>query len=390
MRAFLKWLGVGLAAILVVALGVAVWKQDEIRRLLAVNSLFAEDRIVHNFTHMDGAFLHVPLPRGDEPVSPLPQGAPMTMPEGFAQWSVDRALTSIVVLHDGRIVHEDYLLGTTAEDRRISWSVAKSYLSALVGILLEEGALPSIDVAVTDYVPALKGTAYDGVRLVDLLTMQSGVLFDEDYLNYDSDINRMGRAIALGQSLDSFTEALTARFQDPGVSFKYVSIDTHVIGMVVRGATGRSIADLLSEKIIAPLGLEADPYYVTDGAGAAFVLGGLNMRARDYARFGLMFEQDGQYQGKQVVPADWVDRSTRPQAKTAEGKFHYGYQWWMPADPVPGEFFGQGVYGQYLWIDQNRDVVIAINSADRGFRTAGVRTANIAMMRAISAAAAGR
>lgn len=390
MRAFLKWLGVGLAAILVVALGVAVWKQDEIRRLLAVNSLFSEDRIVHNFSHMDGAFLHVPVPRGDGPVSPLPQGAPMTMPDGFGQWSVDRALTSIVVLHDGRIVHEDYLLGTTAEDRRISWSVAKSYLSALVGVLLAEGALPSIDVAVTDYVPALKGTAYDGVRLVDLLTMQSGVLFDEDYLNYDSDINRMGRAIALGQSLDSFTEALTARFQDPGVSFKYVSIDTHVIGMVVRGATGRSIADLLSEKIIAPLGLEADPYYVTDGAGAAFVLGGLNMRARDYARFGLMFEQDGQYQGKQVVPADWVDRSTRPQAKTAEGKFHYGYQWWMPADPVPGEFFGQGVYGQYLWIDQNRNVVIAINSADRGFRTAGVRTANIAMMRAISAAAAGR
>jgi len=155
----------------------------------------------------------------------------------------------------------------------------------------------------------------------------------------------------------------------------------------MRGATGRTIPDLLSEKIIQPLGLEKQPYYVTDGDGVAFVLGGLNMTTRDYARFGLMVAQDGVYGGKQIVSKAWLRASTVASAHTSPGEGGYGYQWWVPAlNPKEGEFFARGIYGQYIYINRLKGVVIACNSADLGFRDKGeVANANIEAMRAIGA-----
>ncbi|GGO59545.1 hypothetical protein SAMN05444398_109154 [Roseovarius pacificus] len=386
MRIILKW---GLRLVLMALLAavvVGLWKREEITRLWAVNTLFDEGKIVGNFSNMERAFLTVPVSRGDGPVSDLPQGEPMALPEGVTDWIAARDLTSLLVLDEGRIVHESYHKGTGAEDRRISWSMAKSYLSALFGILLDEGAIGSIDVPVTEYAPQLAGSAYDGATIRNVLQMTSGVEFDEDYLDYDSDINRMGRVLALGGTMDGFAAGLTARAAQPGERWKYVSIDTHVIGMVVRGATGRSIPDLMAEKVIAPLGLEAAPYYLSDGESVAFVLGGLNMRTRDYARFGLMFEQMGAYQGRQVVPADWVAASTRASAPTGPGEMGYGYQWWMPVNAPEGVFMARGIYGQYIYIDQTRNVVIVVTAADRQFRDPGAHAENVGMMRRIAEA----
>jgi CubicO group peptidase (beta-lactamase class C family) len=386
MRKLMRIAGRVLAIAAVVLLAAGLWKRDEIMRLWAVNSLFAEDKIVANFSNMEGAFLTRSVPRGDGPVVPLATGEAMTLPAGAGDWIDARAVTSLLVLKDGHIRHESYHLGTAETDRRISWSVAKSYLSALFGILLEEGKIASLDDPVTKYAPLLKGSAYDGASIRNVLNMASGVTFDEDYLDYDSDINRMGREIALGGALDQFAADLKDSFAAPGGTWQYVSIDTHVIGMVVRGATGRSIPDLLSEKIITPLGLEQAPYYVTDGDGVAFVLGGLNITTRDYARFGLLIEQDGRYNGQQIVPADWIAASTRPSAPTKEGKIGYGYQWWVPIGAHDGEFLARGVYGQYIYIDQDRDVVIVSTAADRKFRDKGVNRANIEMFRQIARA----
>ena len=386
MRIFGKWLGRVLLAIILAAVVVGVWKREEIQRLWAVNSLFSEDRIVHNFSNMNAAFLNVPVLRGDGPVSDLPRGAELTLPPETEQWIAERNVTSLLVLKDGEIRHESYHLGTGAEDLRISWSVAKSYLSALTGILLAEGAIDSLDDPVTKYAPLLTGTAYDGGSVRNVLNMASGIVFDEDYFDKNSDINRMGRVIALGGTLDEFTASFHDRFADPGTQWQYVSIDTHVIGMVIRGATGRSIPDLVSEKIVAPLGLEHDGYYITDGAGVAFVLGGLNFTTRDFARFGQMIAQNGDFGGRQIVPADWIAGSTRPSAPTEPGKIRYGYQWWIPEDAGPGEFLARGVYGQYIWIDQTRGVVIVTTGADRHFRDQGVHRGNVAMFRKIAEA----
>lgn len=386
MRTILIRTGWVALAMVLTASAVGLWMRDEIARLLAVNTLFSEDRIVANFSGMDRAFLTAPVPRGDGPVSALPQGPEMTLPPQVADWIEARRVTSLMVLRDGRVAHESYHLGTTAADRRIGWSMAKSFVSALVGISLARGEIASLDDPVTRYAPALAGSAYDGATLRQLLQMTSGVAFDEDYLDYQSDINRMGRVLALGGSMDGFAAGLTARAAPPGTRWAYVSIDTHTLAMALREATGRALPDLLSERIIAPLGLETAPYYLTDGDGMAFALGGLNLTTRDYGRFGLMVARMGRHEDRQVVPADWIAASTVPSAPTPEGARQYGLHWWMPADAREGEVYAHGIYGQYLYIDRARGVVIVVTAADRGFREPGVGAGNIDMLRHLAAA----
>ncbi|MFT6648819.1 serine hydrolase domain-containing protein [Pseudophaeobacter arcticus] len=364
--------------------GFGIWKREEIQRLWAVNSLFAAEKIVSNFSNMNAAFLTTPVLRGNGPVSVLPKGREIPLPAETEDWIKSRSVTSLLVLKSGKIRHESYHLGTTETDLRISWSVAKSYLSTLLGVLMKEGVIASLDDPVTKYAPLLTGSAYDGATIRNVLNMASGVTFDEDYLDYNSDINRMGREIALGGTLDQFAADLSETFVAPGEQWQYVSVDTHVIGMVIRGATGQSIATLLQDRIVAPLGLERDLYYITDGEGVAFVLGGLNITTRDYARFGLMIEQDGQYNGQQVVPADWIATATAASAPTQPGKIGYGYQWWIPVGAEEGEFLARGVYGQYIYIDQARDVVIVSTAADRKFREEGVNKINIEMFRKLA------
>ncbi len=380
------WLGRLLLTMVLAAAVVGLWKRQEIMRLWAVNSLFDADRIVQNFSHMDRAFLTVPLPRGPLPTSDLPYGAATDLPTGADQWIKDRTITSLLVLKDGQIRYEEYFQGTTPQDRRISWSLSKGYLSALVGILLAEGKIASLDDPVTAYAPLLKGGAYDGATIRNVLNMASGVVFDEDFMDSNSDINRMGRVVALGSTLDEFTASFTQNLAEPGDAWKYVSIDTHVIGMVIRGATGRSVSALMAEKIIAPLGQEYDGYYLTDGAGVAFVLGGLNLTTRDYARFAQMILQNGSYSGQQVVPPGWIAESTAASAPTEPDRYGYGYQWWIPVDARPGEFLGRGVYGQYLYIDQAKGVAMVVTAADRDFRRSGIDRCNLGMFRRIAEA----
>lgn len=379
-----------LRVLLVIVVGVAALgliKREEVARLMAVNTLFDADRIVGNFSNMDTLFRTAPVVSPAAAISPLPQDARMALPDGAADWLVQRNTTGIVVLSGGAIVYEDYFLGTEATDLRISWSVAKSFLSALLGVLIDEGAIASLDEPVVTYAPALRGSAYEPATIRQVAQMSSGVVFDEDYLDFWSDINRMGRVLALGGSLDDFTADLTETRGAPGEDWLYVSMDTHVLGMVIRGATGRDVPSLMGEKIIGPLGVESRAYYVTDSEGVAFVLGGLNMMTRDYARFGQMIAQDGRWQGRQIVPADWIDDALSPSAPTAQGEPQYGLQWWLPADARPGEAFAIGVYGQYIWIDRAENVVIAINAADRNFEDPGVFEDNIDVLRQITRAA---
>lgn len=377
-----------IAGALLLVLGLtALLKGQEIQRLLAVNNLFKEERIVYNFSHMKDLFFHEELQRGDAPPSALPED-PQPLPD-LTSWVQERSLTAIVVLHDGKLVYQDYFQDTHDTDLRISWSVAKSYLSALTGILLDEGVIESIDDPVTQYVPSLVGSAYDGATLKDVLQMSSGVDFNEDYLDPKSDINRMGRALALGKSMDRFAEALRKKRDVPGAHWHYVSIDTHVVGMVIEGASNRRVADLMSEKIIQPLALEKAPVYITDKLGVAFVLGGLNMRTRDYARFGQMFLQGGYYNDTQIVPESWVKTSTRPSAHTEDDQPGYGYFWWTDDRDADGEYFARGIYGQYIYINEDTNVVIAINSADRQFKDPEAHPQNMKMFREISDALAG-
>jgi CubicO group peptidase (beta-lactamase class C family) len=383
MRTAFKWLTRICGVLLIVIIVVGLWKREEITRLMAAISVFEEDKIVANLSNMDKAFLHTVMPISTAPSS-LSKGNTATLPDSYATWVKDRAVTSTVILKDGKIIHEAYYQGTSEDDLRVGFSLSKSFLSALFGIVLTEGAIDSIDDPVIKYVPSLKGSAYETATIKNVLQMSSGVTFNEDYLNFNSDINRMTRVLALGRAMDDFAAGLTETFASAGAQWKYVSIDTHILGMVIRGATGRSIPELMNEKLLTPLGLQKSPYYLADGEGVAFVLGGLNMTTRDYARLGQMFLNNGAWNGHQIVPAEWVTASTTPSAKTAPEAYGYGYQWWIPNGAIPGEFMGRGIYGQYIYINQNNGMVIATTAADRNFRDTGVDDQNVEMFRTLT------
>jgi len=373
----LKWIGfIVLAALLIVAIGIALnW--SSVKRLSKSLSLFDADKIVHNFSNMEEAFLHHDLEIGssalwEEDIKPLPQtivlkGEAHKLSEVLEELDT----TALVVIQDGKLIHESYYKGTSKDDLRISWSVAKSFMSGLYGGPIAEGLI-DISNPVDDYVPELKGSAYEGVALKDILNMSSGVRFNEDYLDQSSDINKMGRVIALGGSMDDYAASLNARQYEPGTQWQYVSIDTHVAAMALRRVTGKSLHQLWEETYGAHLGMGLAPYYLVDGEDTAFALGGLNLRTRDYAKFGQLFLQNGAWGEQQIIPSEWVTASTHdhaPNTHPIRGT-GYGYQWWVPmpqTGPNAGDFFAIGIYGQYIYVNPSANLVIAKNAADREF-----------------------
>lgn len=348
-----------------------------INRLNNVNTLFDADKIVANFSSMDSAFLHRDLKIGEaqpweENLKPIPETVTING-EVLALSDVLEELdtTAFVIIQDGKLIHESYYRDTQKDDLRISWSVAKSFMSGLYGQAIEDG-LMDIEKPIETYLPELIGTAYEGATVADILNMTSGVRFNEDYMDPKSDINDMGRVLGLGRSMDGYTQTLTERQYEPGTVWQYVSIDTHVAAMALRKVTGKSLHQLWEETYGAHLGMGRAPFYMTDGEDVAFALGGLNLRTRDYAKFGQLFLQGGRWNGEQIIPANWVADSTTnhaPNVHPVRGT-GYGYQWWVPMPqegPNKGDFFAIGIYGQYIYVNPSANLVIAKNAADREF-----------------------
>ena len=372
----MKWVKV-LAGIFAFILLLIALNWSTIKRLNKVNTLFEPDVIVSNFSDMKAVLFSRDLPAaGDvhvwpETLSPLPQNVVIDGEDRDLDAFLDQSkTTALLVIKDGEILFEDYYLGTGQDDQRISWSVAKSFLSAIFGIAVEQGQIESLDDPVVKYVPSLKVSAYKDASIRNVLNMASGVKFNEDYLDRDSDINKMGRVLALGQSMDGFAHGLKESELPAGTGRQYVSIDTHVIGMVLRAATGQDVHSYFMENLWSRIGPGKDGYYLTDGKGEPFVLGGLNMRTRDYALFGQIMLQNGEWNGEQIIPAAWVAESTQASAPPdTEGTgFDYGYQWWVPADSH-GDYLAAGIYEQYIYVDPASNMVIVKNSANREFKS---------------------
>jgi len=402
----LRILGGVVVLLLVVASIAAFVYRHELRRLHAVTTLFEPDRIVQNFRSMDTIFEIAPVFRGDE-LWELAEGETVTLPASFdfGGETMDTAAfleythtTGLIVLHNDRIVFEEYYLDETPATRHISWSVAKSFVSALVGIALHEGHIDDIMDPVTKYAPVLAGSGYDGVPLKDVLQMSSGVAFNEDYADFYSDINRMGRTIALSTPIEAFVNSLPNEVE-PGTRNLYVSMDTQVLAMVLHGATGRSLADLTTENLWKPMGMESDAYWMVDSVGKELAFGCLNAVLRDYARFGLLYLHGGQRDGEQIVPAEWVRDSVTPDGDhllprddvTNPNGLGYGYQWWVPARS-DGDYTAVGVYDQFVYVNPRHRVVIAKTSANPHYLDDKQisKTQSIEMFRAIAEHVAGR
>ena len=359
---------------------------------------------VENFRSMASIYPVRVIRRAAKP-APLAAGKATALPASFeAQgrtldtqaFLAQVETTGLLVLKDDRLVYETYWLGNDATTQTISWSVVKSVVSALMGIALHEGAIRSVEDPVTQYVPGLAGSGYDGVRIKDVLQMSSGVRWNEDYSDPQADINVFGRVFRRGESLDAFA-ARCVRGREPGTYNLYNSTDTHVIGMVLRHATGRSLSDYLKEKLWDPIGAEADAFWIVDDKGAEMAGGGLNAVLRDYARLGLLYQNGGALNGTQIVPESWVKASVTPDAPhlmpgprpSALLPSGYGYQWWVPDDS--GVFAAIGIYNQYVYVDPKARVVIAKSSAFRGYAASTAPEAyksieHFALFKAIAAA----
>lgn len=378
-----------------------------IQRLSRVNSLFHSDKIVWNFSNLDKLFhaIDLPMPHANPSALETEHGPIKTEFEhrgrhyDFAGYIQERNVKSFVVLKDGKVRFEEYYLGTKPDDRHISWSMSKSVTALLLAILIDKRKIPenALEYQIRDHVPDLAGSGYDGASLRNVLNMASGVSFNEDYMDYHSDINRMGRVLGVGGSMDEFASTLHSRWP-PGRYMHYVSVDTHVIGMMIRALTGEKMIDLLGEHLIRPMALEHDGFITTDDRAEPFVLGGLNMSTRDYARVAQMMLQKGEWDGRRIISPDWVDRMTAQTAPEAspetigipDGQLGYGMQWWLPPSALEGEFFGIGIYGQYIYINRPCGVVIAQNTADTNFRDGdgAVCIRTLSMFRQISEALA--
>lgn len=324
------------------------------------------------YPHMEDLYPTGLVKRGAA-VSPLPVAAQpleLSFKVGDQTWTLDDYMNrnraaGLLVLKDGQVVLERYGLGQTPQTRWTSFSVAKSFSSTLVGAAIRDGRINSLDDAVTTYLPGLKGSGYEGVTVRQLLNMTSGVRWNEDYADPNSDVARFGAEPSVNGSDPVVTYmARLPREAAPGSKWVYKTGETNLVGSLVRAATGRTLADYLSEKLWQPLGMEGDAYWMLDRSGAEVAGCCLSATLRDYGRFALFFMRGARLpDGRAVVPDGWVEQATTTTREATEGlkgRGGYGLQWWT----TPGKAYrASGIFGQGIWIDPELNLVVVTQSA---------------------------
>ena len=288
--------------------------------------------------------------------SPLPAGTPLVL-DGLDAYMAAQRTAALVIVQDGKVRVERYGLGFDAQGRWTSFSVAKSFTSTLVGAAIQDGAIKSLDDKVSTYIEGLKGSAYDDVTVQQLLTMSSGVAWNEDYGDPKSDVARFNDAKP-DPGLDATVSYMRKlpRAHPPGTVWNYNTGETNLIGVLVMSATKKSLASYLSEKVWQPFGMEQKATWLLSATGQE--IGGccLQIAARDYARMGQFVLAGGRIGDTQVVPADWFAQATTKKFDIGEPGRGYGFQWWTYDD---GAVSARGIFGQGIFIDPKRKLVIA-------------------------------
>jgi CubicO group peptidase (beta-lactamase class C family) len=301
----------------------------------------------------------LPLQRGEE-ISPQYQadGKMLGVDAYFGRANV----AGLLVIKDEKIVLERYALGLEENVRWSSMSMIKSLTSTLIGAALQQGAIGSLDDAVSKYIPALRGCAYDAVSIRHLITMSSGVRWNEDYTDRNSDVNRYSKS--LGDKVPGGVLALMRSLKAehrPGSYFNYNSGDTYVLGSLLSTATGKTLADYMSETIWSRLGMEFDAFYTLESEGGQEIGGSrAGIALRDFGRFGVFLLRGGVIDGTSVLPSDWIVSAAHPAfvldpETNRYGARGYGYSWWIDPD---GSMVALGFAGQALYINRKAEVVI--------------------------------
>ena len=313
------------------------------------------------------------------------KGEPLRLHADVDAYMASQRAAGLIIIQNNKIRLEKYAMGYNAAGRWTSFSVAKSFTSTLTGAAVRDGYIKSLDDKVTTYVPGLKGSVYDDVTVRQLLTMTSGVKWNEDYTDPLSDVALFAKhQPEPGMDLTVSYMRRLGREAPPGTKWLYKTGETNLLGVLVSQATGKTLSTYLSEKIWKPLGMEQDAVWMQDKSGHEFGGCCISATLRDFARFGQFIAEGAKINGQSILPADWLAQATTKRADIGAPGRGYGYQWWTYDD---GSFAALGIFGQSIFIDARRKLVIATSgNTPKAVDREGLGPARDAFFHAVQAA----
>jgi CubicO group peptidase (beta-lactamase class C family) len=366
-RRWLRPVVVGVAAVLLVAVGIYGWAAASVQRSSIARAMWWRDADVGD----QFRFPSRAIPAGVEP-SPLPSGTELDLSSiaGPTGGSVEELLgdtdtLAFLVVHDDTLVAERYFEDARRDTLQTSFSVAKSFLSTLVGIAIDDGAIHSVTDPVTEYVPELaqRDSRFDQITLQDLLTMSSGIRYEEQSLPlpWGDDVNTYYATDLRDLALNG-----TQIERAPGQEWYYDNYNPLLLGLVLERATGMSVSEYMAGRLWQPLGAEVDATWSLDSDADGFekMESGLNAAPVDYARFGELFLHGGRWNGTQILSSGWVREATAADTST-DPAAHYQYFWWIDT-ARPGRFYALGNLGQYIYVAPDANTVIVRFGSDWG------------------------
>jgi CubicO group peptidase (beta-lactamase class C family) len=296
------------------------------------------------------------VPAGGAP-APLPDGPPLKLGLDVDAYMAGQRSAALLVVHDGRLRLERYGLGFDRSGRWTTFSVAKSITSTLVGAAIRDGHIKSMDDKVSAYIPEMKGSAYDDVSIRQLLTMTSGVRWNEDYADPNSDVAQFNKHQP-EEGVDALVSYLRRlpREAPAGTRWHYSTGETNLVGVLLGRATNKPLSTYLSEKIWVPAGMEQQATWIVNRSGNEISGCCIQAATRDFARFGVFILNGARVGGQSIVPDGWLAEATSERIATGQPGRGYGYQWWTYSD---GTFAARGIFGQGIFIDPQRKLVIA-------------------------------
>ncbi|RYG14783.1 MAG: class C beta-lactamase-related serine hydrolase [Burkholderiales bacterium] len=365
----IKQFGLGLIVIVALA-GTAFWfTLDKDVRALVATFPHNKDLLFWSEPQRDAAFRvldRLPLlarardvPAGATPM-PLPAGPALKLPLDIDAYMAGQRSAALIVVQDGKLRLERYGLGFDGNGRWTSFSVAKSATSLLVGAALKDGFIRSMDDPLSTYIPEMKGSAYENVSVRQLITMTSGVQWNEDYADPGSDVARFNnhKPEEGVDQLVSYMRKLP-RAAPAGTRWNYSTGETNLVGTLLTRATKKPLATYLSEKIWVPAGMEQKATWILNRTGQEISGCCIQAVARDYARLGQFVLDGAKVNGVSIVPDGWLDEATTARTPIGVPGRGYGYFWWTNDD---GSFAARGIFGQGIFIDPKRRLVIASNA----------------------------
>lgn len=380
---------VGVAAVIGVVF-LCFWKKMKIL-YTSLNS-FKDENLAHTFQHTPEIQPTKKISKGTETFEFVKEDNAI-LADGFRfedtfysseKFMNDTKTSAMLVIKDDVIKYEKYFFGGNEDTLFSSNSMGKSFVSALMGIAVSEGYVESVEDPIGKYIPEFAGTEMENIPIRACLQMASGINFNED-----TDMSGFSMRTLMGKPAMKVISKYGMQ-EKPYTYRRYLSINTEILGQVIKNATGRSLAEYMEEKLWKKIGTAHDAYWTLSN-GTELAMGGLSVSLRDYARFARLYLNEGSYEGKQILEKQWIQDSMDISAEyskpgsnyDAYNAIGYGYQWWIP-EGDKGEFMAIGVYGQWIYVNPTNRVIIVKLSADPNFMEKGYELKHVEFFRAIT------